>query len=108
IREAAQTLLSGRERAALHREAARLLLAKLSVPERSARVLEIADHLMLAAAELGEAERIPALEIELQAGSLALRPGAAASASRYFGACLALFRDADWTVHPRLGLELFF
>jgi hypothetical protein len=106
IREAAQELLSARERQRIHSDAARLLLERTPESELAERSLEIADHLNIAAEQLDEEGRVRALDLNVRAGKQALLSGAAATACRYFAAGQRLLRDVDWETRPALAFEL--
>jgi predicted ATPase len=106
IREAAQGSLSESERARLHYETARLLLARTPEAERAARALELVEHLNLGLACVGEQLRTTVIQLNLVAGERTMAAGAAATAGRYFAVARSLFGEDDWERDHGLGLTL--
>jgi hypothetical protein len=107
IREAAQQLLPEQERARIHFDTARLLLARTPASERDAHVFEIVEHLNRGLVHISEELRVTAIELDLQAGTRALAAGAGATACGYLGVARMLFRDDDWRAHWSIGFPLY-
>jgi hypothetical protein len=105
IRESAQERLSAEERAGIHLGTARLLLERVD-PAQSQRAPEIVEHLKRVP-EIPEEIRMPAMRASCTAGNLALRVGAADSASEAFALARGLLRDQDRQSHASVVLELY-
>jgi predicted ATPase len=106
IREAAQALLSDEARAKLHAGIAKLLLCRMSGPERAQRVFEIVEHLNRGAAHIGSELRRDVLVLNREAGVRALGGGHAHSAEVYLSRALAVHAEADWAIDRAGSLEL--
>jgi histidine kinase len=106
VREAARSGLGDDARAAIHCSMARLLLAHLSEVERERRLFEVAEHQAQGLAHLAEAERAPALELQVRAGRRALAAGAAATAEIYLASARSLLRADDWQTRQAQAVDL--
>jgi hypothetical protein len=106
IREAAQSLLSEAQRAALHYDLGRRLLEQLDPAARTARAREIAGHLGRGIELLPVTLRPAAVEINLLAAKQALAAGASASAAGYLAVARGLFGEQDWLERRAVGFEL--
>jgi len=106
IREAAQALLSERERAQLHLRTASLLIEAEPAEGATDRTFEIADHLYRAHAEVPEERRLASVQVHKQAAERALRGGAAGTGSHYAGAALDLLCEEDWTTQRALCFDV--
>jgi hypothetical protein len=106
LREAAQSRLSGDERAALHHRAARLLLERTPAERVPLICFELAEHLSAALDRLSEEERPRAIDVMHQAGRAALERGAAEPAAHYLGFARALLSEQDWQERRELAFEV--
>jgi hypothetical protein len=95
VREAARSLLDAAARRALHLRIARLILERAGAAARGERILEVADHLAQAMADVPESERSWAVGVFLEAGERALESGAPHAAATYSGAARHLFLLMD-------------
>jgi predicted ATPase/signal transduction histidine kinase/tRNA A-37 threonylcarbamoyl transferase component Bud32 len=111
VQQAAYALIPAEQRAAIHLEIGRLLLARLSSEERDARLFELVDHLNLGRlVQNTVAERHPVSPVELAtlnlaAGRRARQAAAHGAAARYLAIGLELSGDA-WEQHYDLALGL--
>ena len=106
LREAAQSRLTGDERAALHHRAAQLLLES-TPPERLPSIcFELAEHLSAALDRLSDTERPRAIDVMRLAGRAALERGAAEPAAHYLGFARALLSERDWRERLDLAFEV--
>jgi predicted ATPase/serine/threonine protein kinase len=106
IRETARSMLSDAERARLHYDIARWLLARTPEAEQLERAFEIVDHLNRGLTLIGEAEREAAIRLNFRAGKQALGAGAAATAAVYLDVARSVFLEKDWQADPNVGFDL--
>ncbi len=106
IREAVQSSLSGEERARLHYDTARLLLARVPEAELSQRAFELAEHLNRGLALVEEDLRATVIRLNFTAGEQAMAAGAAMTAAPYLAVARRLFREEDWQSEGKLGFAL--
>ena len=106
IREAAGAMLSPAETARLHRDAARMLLARTPPHQLDQRAAEIADHLNAAGDALEESDRGCMLDVNFRAGTRALEECAPLSAAQYFERARSLAGESLWEQRRELGFEI--
>jgi hypothetical protein len=107
IREAAQTLLSDLEREELHYQTGRLLLARTPEAELPQKIFAIVEHLNRGLTQVPPDLQLRMVELNLQAGKRALATGAGATATGYLALARGLFREADWSDHRAIGVDLY-
>lgn len=107
VQAAAYALLDAAERAALHLEIGRLLLASSPEGERGERLLEIVNHLNMGCEHLSTSEERTSLAVlNTRAGRRAKRSAAYAIAAAYFeSAALLLGEEEPMIQSPSLAPE---
>lgn len=111
VQQAAYALIPAQQRAAIHLDIGRLLLARLGPEEREERLFELVDHLNLgrslldASGEDGALTRVALARLDLAAARRAREAAAYAAASGYLAIGLELCGDA-WDEHHELALAL--
>jgi len=107
IREAAQALWTENSRAELHHRAGKRLLDRTPADGLDEKLFEILDHLNRGISHVRPEERSRLGQLNLAAGSKALKSGAASAAGRYLAQARALFVELDWVRDRTQSFELF-
>jgi len=108
VREAAQATLGSHERASIHYQIGKRLLALAPVERSSRLALEIADHFRHGQACIVEADHHEVVQAYVRAGEHALATGAITTANEYLARGRDLFRDADFESHGSQGFALLY
>ena len=110
VQQALYSLIPESDRAGVHLEIGRLLLANISEGQREARIFDIADQLNSGRAGMtGRDDQIELAKLNLQAGGRAKLNSAFPTALDYFETGIALLElgAAPWTEAASLMRELF-
>lgn len=107
IRETGQSLWSDQERAQLHYDTGRRLLARAGSQRPTQRLFEIVDHLNRGASCIPDRERIETMELNLLASRQALAVGATSTAVGHLAAGRGSVRPEDWDEHRALAVDLY-
>jgi len=107
IREAACATVPMREQEQLHYQAAVALMQRGPANELGDRIFEVVEHMNRALPVLPGSEAMRSVELNLEAGSLALRSGASHTAMQYLATARGLLPDGVWESHRSLCIELF-
>ena len=107
VQQAAYALVEEAERPAVHLRIGRLLLSKMSGPERAERIFQLATHLNQGRGLVTDpAERLEIARLNLEAGKRAKSSTAYAAAREYLAAGLALLPEGSWGEQHDLTADL--
>jgi len=107
IREIGESLLDPDAYERLQYRAGSLLLARTADSDLPQHVFTIVEHLKRGRAHLSKDLEMRTIELNVQAGRLALSSGAHARASGYFAFARELFTEPCWSSHWKLGVDLY-
>jgi PAS domain S-box-containing protein len=107
VQQAAYALLAPNEKAPIHLQIGRLLLANTVPEELTERLFDIVNQLNLGRSRIDtEAEKIQLAELNLQAGQQAKSATAYQSAMDYLDTGIAQLTEASWRTHYPLTVAL--
>ncbi|WP_437589725.1 AAA family ATPase [Sorangium sp. So ce1000] len=107
VQQAAYALVEEAERPAVHLRIGRLLLSKMSGPERAERIFQLATHLNQGRGLVTDpVERLEIARLNLEAGKRAKSSTAYAAAREYLAAGLGLMPEGSWGEHHELTADL--
>ena len=108
IQQAAYALIEENQKATIHLQIGRLLLARISDPKFTERLFEVVDHFNFGRDSIADRlEKLEVAKLNLQAGQKAKQANAYAAALEYLTTGIEYLPNNSWVENYQLTLELY-